>query len=84
MLSCDELKQPVELRSGPPPWVTDATRAGRHAAARKARIRLQRVLDEVPWVPGVRVSNSPWTAVSADAARRELAQAAIECRQALN
>ncbi len=63
--------------------IADTRLAGRYAASKKARIRLQRILDEVPWVPGVRVSNSPWTAASADAARDELAGAALECQQSL-
>lgn len=54
---------------------------GSYRAARQADLILQHTLDEVAWVPGVRASGATWTATTADAARRELAVAAIKCQQ---
>lgn len=60
--------------------IADAEAAGRHDAARIARMRLERAMNEVPWVPGVRASGSNWNPAGADRVRRELADAAVECR----
>ncbi len=60
--------------------IADARSAGRYREAASGRRCLQRVLDEIPW--GGRVSPG-WTAIDADAARWELAQAAVECQRAL-
>jgi len=64
--------------------IEQAKLSGRYRAARQAELALEHILDEVPWVPGVRASDSPWTAQTADAARRELAEAAIKCQQTAN
>lgn len=62
--------------------IEDAEKAGNEAKARSAKLRLQAVMDGVPWVPEVRVSNSKWNSARADAARGRLADAAIECSKA--
>jgi hypothetical protein len=59
--------------------IEDAEMTSQDGTAKRAHVKLARVLDEIPWVPGVRVANSKWTAFRADTARRNLADAAIEC-----
>ena len=68
--------------------VGNAEAAGKRDAAQKARMRLQRVLAKAPWVVGANsdtgLLRQKWTAVDADAARWELAQAAVACQRALD
>jgi len=64
--------------------IEQAKLSGRYRAARQAELALTHILDEVPWVPGVRASDSAWTAETADAARRRLAETAIQCQQTAN
>ena len=54
------------------------------AAGEASRLRVEMIMERVPWIPGVRRQNSPWSSAGADHVRRELAQIALDLQIVLS